>query len=472
VIYRGTNPAVIVPKEPNRPQARFVPSAIGGRRAFAQTRIPYLDIVMVLVVGAVLVLIGQISVPAAIICYIPIYWTWCFYRPALALWIMFAAVAFPYDLSSGLPVNMALAEISLVLAYPVFWLRASIRKPPAVSNPIFIPVWLYFLTCVPSTILNWNEVGKDAIVSMLQMMVYLVLAVHMFSALLDDPRQMLAGLFGLVTASTVLSIMATIDRSGYVLGLHKNAVGTFLSYVVIILSDFWFTAKGKRRRWLGILLTINGVGLLMSASRGAWLGATLGLIAMSLIRREFRMFAAFLCFLIPGVVACWIFMPQDRLDSALAITLESPSTQQRIYTIEYYKEEFLQNPILGSGVGLRKEADSTNIIMSTLGETGALGLLTFLYIQFAFMLAIIRTMRKVSRSDPDFSILTIAAALVLCQFAHGCFDHYWARTQLPVWAMAGAAIAVYSARRRRPRFLAKTGLPTVPVSPIRSIPSR
>src|SRR5271170_5693079 len=128
-----------------------MPSAIGGRRAAALTRIPYMDIAMVLVVGGGLAAIAQISFIWAIVFYIPIYWAWCLYRPALALWIMFAAVAFPYDLSGGLPINMALAEISLVLAYPIFWLRASMRKPPAVSNPITIPVWVYFLTCVPST---------------------------------------------------------------------------------------------------------------------------------------------------------------------------------------------------------------------------------------------------------------------------------------------------------------------------------
>jgi len=82
-------------------------------------------------------------------------------------------------------------------------------------------------------------------------------------------------------------------------------------------------------------------------------------------------------------------------------------------------------------------------------------------------------MHKVSRSDPDFSVLTIGAALVTCLFVHGCFDHYWGRTLLPVWAMAGAAIAVYSARLRRPRYMARTAIPAVPISGLsRSIPPR
>jgi O-Antigen ligase len=474
VIYRGTNPAVIVPKERDRPRQPLAPTAIGGRRAAALTKLPYLDIVMVLLVAAGLAAIGYVSVVGALLFFVPIYWIWCWYRPTLALWIMFAAVAFPYDLSGGgLPINLALAELCLVLAYPLFWLRSVTRKRPAVSNPIAMPVWIYFATCLPSTIMNWSDVGRDAVVSMLQMIVYIVLAVHMFSSLLEDPRQMLAGLYGLISASTFLSLIVAIDRTGYVLGLHKNAVGTFLSYVVIIISDFWFTARGKRKRWLAFLLLFNGLGLIMSTSRGAWLGAVVGLAMMSMIRRQFRLFATILCFLVPAMVICWFALPQEQLDSALNISSDSNSVQQRLYTIAFYEDEFLQSPIFGKGVGLRKEADSTNIIMSTLGETGVLGLAAFMSIQVCFMWAIFRTMRKVSRSDPDFSVLTISAALVICLFVHGCCDHYWGRTQLPVWAMAGAAIAVYSARLRRPRPLVKTALAVIPMSPGgRSLPTR
>jgi hypothetical protein len=155
--------------------------------------------------------------------------------------------------------------------------------------------------------------------------------------------------------------------------------------------------------------------------------------------------------MIPAIVACWFIMPQEQRDYIFNSGGSHGSVQSRIDNNAYFADQFMQSPVIGMGVGLRKEHDSTNIIMSTLAETGVLGLLSFMAVQISFFWVVFLAMRRVPLDDPDFTILVLGAALVLCLFTHGQVDHYWSRTQLPVWGLAGAAIAVAYSRKNLPR---------------------
>ena len=316
-----------------------------------------------------------------------------------------------------------------------------------VANPMAPAIWAYFLVCLLSTLVHWT--GRDAIVSIGQMALYLILAVKFFSCFTTDRRQIFTAMYGLIASTTFVALVIIALRRDAVFGVHKNATGTFLSYTVIMLAELWLlAASGRRpRKWLNILLAINVAGLVMSTSRGAWLGSVMGLTLLMLCRRQFGLFMRAACVMIPAILACWFLMPQSQRDYAMHFGGDARNIESRVDTISFFAHEFIRSPVIGVGVGLRKEHDSTNVIMSTLAETGVLGLIAFLAIQVSFFWAVFRAMRWVQRSDPDFSILVVGAALVLCLFCHGTVDHYWSRTQLPVWGMAGAAIAVAYRRR-------------------------
>ncbi|MGA2233396.1 MAG: O-antigen ligase family protein, partial [Tepidisphaeraceae bacterium] len=361
--------------------------------------------------------------------------------------VMLAEVPFPFNLSGSDIVHTAPAEISLCLAFPIFWLRSFLKNYPRVSNPILIPVAAYFLVCISSSFVHWT--GRDALVSMFQMFLYLVMAVKFFSCFVNDRRQLNAALYGLIAACTFVSSVLLITRSDYVLGVHKNATGTFLSYVFIILCEMWLSrAAGRRGKILiPLLLAFNLAGLVMSASRGAWMGACAGLCVILVSRRQFRLFFKVALVMIPAIAACWVLMPKEQRAYALDFDSASRNVGARIYTIQFYEHEFARNPVLGVGIGLRKETDATNVVMGTLAETGVIGLTAFLAIQFCFFLPVFKATRRIPPTHPDLSYLGLGAALVLCLFTHGLVDHYWSRTQLPVWAMAGAAITVINAQR-------------------------
>jgi hypothetical protein len=400
-----------------------------------------------LAAAAVIGTVALFSQLAAAILYIPFFLAFCWYRPMAAIALMMGEVAFPYEVSGSGVVHTAPAEISLCLAFPVFWMKSMLARHPRISNPLVPAVWAYFVVCMISSLVHWT--GRDAIVSVGQMALYLLLAVKFFSSFVRDRRQIFAGMYGLIAATTFVGLLLLILREDYVLGIHKNATGTFLSYTVLMLSELWLLAasSGRSRKWLNILLVINLAALVMSTSRGAWMGALVGLAILMLARRQYALFGRALLIMIPAIAICWLWVPQEQRDYVFDVSSSAHNVKTRVKTIDFYEQQFTQSPVIGSGVGLRKEEDSTNIIMSTLAETGVLGLIAFLSIHVVLVWTIMRTLKRVPRTHPDFTILILGLALPLCLFTHGLVDHYWSRTQLPVWGMAGAAIGVASLSR-------------------------
>jgi O-antigen ligase/polysaccharide polymerase Wzy-like membrane protein len=409
---------------------------------------PYATIFTLLIATVIIGTVAFFSVPAAAVLYVPFYLVFCWFRPYAALALMWGEVAFPFNVNgmSGLA-NTAPAEISLCLAFPVFWMRSLIEHRRGVFNPVAPVVWIYYIICLMSTLVHWS--GRDAIVSIGQMALYLTVAPKFFSSFISDRRQMFTAMYGLIAATTFVALTLLVLREDDVYGVHKNATGTFLSYTVIILAELWLLAAtaGRRRGWINLLLLINFAGIVMSTSRGAWIGCIAGITVLLLARRQWAIFFRALLVVLPALALCWYYVPESQRDYALNFSEDARNIKSRMDNAQFFYDHFIQSPVIGVGVGLRKERDSTNIIMSTLAETGVLGLISFLAIQITFLWIVFRAMRRVPRGDPDFTILVLGAALVLCLFGHGMVDHYWSRTQLPVWGMGGAAIGVAYARR-------------------------
>ena len=115
--------------------------------------------------------------------------------------------------------------------------------------------------------------------------------------------------------------------------------------------------------------------------------------------------------------------------------------------------QFVQSsPVLGTGVGLRKMYDATNVLMSTLAETGIVGLAAFLSIFIAFIPAAWKKRKLVA---PDKMIfVNMGIALTASSLVHGCVDHYWNRGLLVVWSAVGMSINAMSRAGRPPTQVA------------------
>ena len=103
-----------------------------------------------------------------------------------------------------------------------------LRHPSLVVNPIRIPVWVYLIVCMISV--TANQVFASSFVSMVQMLVYLVIAVFVFSSCITAPEQLLTAYGGFIFTNLIFATAAVVMHAQYILGLHKNALGLEVGY--------------------------------------------------------------------------------------------------------------------------------------------------------------------------------------------------------------------------------------------------
>ncbi|MEA3212765.1 MAG: hypothetical protein QOE70_5822 [Chthoniobacter sp.] len=376
--------------------------------------------------------------------YAVLFWCVVLPRPGVALALVFALAPFQIDLSGGGPVKFSIAEINLLLTLPVLFLRA----PRLVIGPVVLPVLLYFSVCAVSAAMHWRE---TTLVCMVQMALYLLGAVAVFASLPRAAADLKLALHGFIGIGVFLALVMMVMRSNYVFGLHKNGVGASLSCALLVALELWFAAdSGQRRRLLAGALAVISTGLLMSLSRGAWLSALFGVAVLLTMRRQFALFLRAVLVLLPVIAIAWNFLPQESRENATGFDSCRRNISARYESVEIARGYFDADPLLGSGVGLRKEYDATSLVWLTLAETGVLGAGALLLIHVAFLRMVWRAQKIVAREDELFTLLALGAALVVSRLAHGLVDHYWSRGAIMIaWAAAGmATFAFWEVRRR------------------------
>lgn len=371
-------------------------------------------------------------------------------RPDIALMVIFASATVAADVSQGAFAKFSMAEANLVLALPAFYFHCIVRKRIASNGPLAIPVALYFSVCLFSSFNHW--LGQDALISLLQMFIYLVLVVAMFANFAQSEMHLLRCLFAIVICGTGVAIGA-LATNFRLLGENKNGMGDLIASTLQVTVILFLATKDedrKRKLWLIVAMGILTVGLVLSLSRGSWLGILCGLLMIFGLRREFKKLLILILVLAPIIAICWFSLPQDLQEYSTGFGKDRYNINARYESVDLAERYFVKSPIYGTGVGLRKEYDATNIVLMLLAETGVLGLATFLLIHAAFFRMVWTTQKKLRVSDPIHPLLCVGAALVLARLMHGMVDHYWTRGVLmTAWAAAGMTTASYLAVRRR-----------------------
>jgi O-antigen ligase len=281
------------------------------------------------------------------------------------------------------------------------------------------------------------------------MTVYLVGAVLVFASFLRDPLDMHMCLDAAVIVGTGLAICALVTDFGFP-ALHKNAWGGLMATIVVIGMELWFaTPNRSRRRWLMVAVLLMVTVLFLSLSRGSWMGAIIGVSTVLALRRQFKTMMRLLLVIGPLIAVLWFALPKEDKDYALGFGVERANIAARIDTIATCKKLFLQHPVFGVGVSLRKEVDATNVVLVTLAETGVIGLGLFLWMHGMVLRMVWRTQKLLPRVHPLYSLLATGAGMIACQLGHGLVDHYWSRgAVLQAWAGVGMIVAISACVRR------------------------
>lgn len=370
-------------------------------------------------------------------------------QPAVALMLIFASAPFQNDLSGGGGAKFSIAEVNLVLTLAALYARClTLRRLPRVG-PILVPVLLYFSVCLCSSAIHW--VSGEAVISLVQMFLYFVVAVAVFNEFALDPSQYWPSFYALVSVGVFLAL-AGLATDYWFIGLNKNGIAASLACSFLVGTELALTAEtGRRRVVLLLALGIIALGLLFSLSRGAWLGTGSGVIFIFALRRRLPLLARIGAALLPLLALFWFTLPSASREYAIGFNMEDHyNIKLRYDSIMLTEQYFQESPIYGMGVGLRKDYDATNVLLMTLAETGVLGGVGFLLIHAAFFRMIAQARKRIAPTEALYSLLCIGGALVLDKFMHGLVDHYWSRGALMVaWAAAGMATRAYYIARSR-----------------------
>ncbi len=199
----------------------------------------------------------------------------------------------------------------------------------------------------------------------------------------------------------------------------------------------------------GLACGACGLAMLLTYSRGAWVGAFAGVVMIVLLRRP------------------WLLVPMGALGTAavavglgagfverlwLGFTLQDPATKLRLDEYRNALAIIRAHPWFGVGFGdapsIELQAGVSSIYLTIAERAGLVGLLVFLIAVGLIVWRGLRwSWRETGSEDTDLALCytsALVAALVV-----GLVDHYFFNPQFPhmatlFWVLAGAIVAIVS----------------------------
>lgn len=309
-------------------------------------------------------------------------------------------------------------------------------------GPVFFPSLIYLFICAFSWLVHSRE---PAATSVLQMALYLLVAVYAGAWSPWNENDVRQAFHGLIAVAILLGCVAMATRSMYFLGMHKNSLGNAFSSAFLASFVLWDRSGRSRVRMFylaGMLISL--VGVLIVASRGAWLGTLGALMLLFICQRRFAHAARLVAIAVVFVPLLWVLVPAETRTFAMDWSSQAHNFSARLDSIAHAREYFERNIWFGSGVGLRKEYDATNLVMVVLAETGIIGLGAFGFLIFSVFLSFRKSFRITNVLPGNGgALVAVCIALFTTRLLHGLVDHYWGRGLLVIgWTSVGLAWAV------------------------------
>jgi hypothetical protein len=400
--------------------------------------------------SAYLSLIRETPLPALALVYCSLFMFLVWTRPQIALAGIIAVTPFVQDLGGGLPIKFSLAEIHLLLAFIAYVVRGVLTRSIRFLGPLTVPVAIYLVVLIWTSLRSGLE--QEGIKALVQTFVTCGVTVAVFANMVPDAESMVRSFVWLPFFCLPIAVLEIATGSFNVFGMHKNSIGGSLAAGVIILANFWYSEVNfVGKRYLIWLLMLLVGGLLISLSRGAWIGTMIGLSVSGLLWGRITLVFRTLIVAVPVLLVLWLMLPSEKREYATGFQADRWNIMSRMKTQENLQQIITKEPIFGVGIGLRKQVDATNFILVTLAESGVVGLVAII----AVFGTTVSVGVKVCRSDLKQSLVlcgALALGLLTCKVGHGMFDHFWGRGNgTVVWASIGVLLAAEQkvvARRR------------------------
>ncbi|MBR6253293.1 MAG: O-antigen ligase family protein [Clostridia bacterium] len=242
---------------------------------------------------------------------------------------------------------------------------------------------------------------------------------------------------------------------------NPNVMGEYLLLVIPVAMSYFFNSKGFRKKIIALgVIGVMCVSLALTYSRGCYLGLII-CVGIYLLLINLRFILLFLA----GVVAIPFVLPKSIINRFTSIgNTEDTSTSYRISiwkgAIDMFKDYWYRPigqgttafnsvyPLYSlSGVG----AEHThNLFLQVAVETGAVGIIAFLFLIFRFFQCILSAIKNVT--DKINRVYLISFVSGFAGFiVQSMFDNTWYnnRVVLIFWAYIALAVSMTFAHKLR-----------------------
>jgi O-antigen ligase len=367
--------------------------------------------------------------------------------------------------------NVSVTTIALLLLYVLWgiealgWQSLSVRWRPALPT-------LAYVAAVVISVLFAEEVRRSmfeivllghAVLLFCYLLhvvrdgrdVIFVIAWLMVDLVLQGVLTVGAGILGVEAAVGPVEVRSLGERVGGTIG-HPNTLGAFLIMLLPVALAGYTTLPTKGQQLsAGAAFGLGMVALVLTASRGAWVGAVLSLAIFAFVGRRHGWLRGKTVALLAtsGLIVVAVSWPQI---AARLAEYDNAAAQARLPLMTLASQVIGQSPIFGVGINNFAVAmkdyltvDLSNAWISTVhnkyllvwGETGIIGLLAFLWV----LISALRTgFGGRHWSDPMLGSLAVAfASALLAGMVHMSVAIYHSRphTQM-IWLVVGMIAAL------------------------------
>jgi len=248
----------------------------------------------------------------------------------------------------------------------------------------------------------------------------------------------------------------------------SNGLGAYLTLLIpFVISLIFLKEKNLRYRLLiSLIILFMMWSLVVTFSRGAWLGAFLGIIFLPLVfvfHRQQRKYY-FVLGLVLVTAVLYIFFGLILMKSFdLEALLRNQTIQWRLDIWQDSIKMIKDRPFFGHGINtfmqlfqsyrkvfLTNPTYAHNCYIQLAAETGIFGLFSFLWIIGSLFRESFKKMAFFATEDSQSMILTSGLLSGIFAFLiHSFFDTHFYSLQLSVylWFMIGVLVAVYNVQR-------------------------
>jgi putative inorganic carbon (HCO3(-)) transporter len=292
----------------------------------------------------------------------------------------------------------------LFLIAASLWLAAQYRHHGALPGSALRRALLAFVAAAFLSVLGSNHVTAGAL-EWLRILAAVLMFVVLEQMMVDPDR--MRRLLIAVYASTLFPLMFT--ASGFLTGAPRselkgsfsrivgpfnqsNSYGRYLMVMLIFGVAIFPYVERNYRRWLIAILPLSSIFLLLTYTRSAIIGASVGLLVVGLLQSK-----RLLALVIILSVSAMIFIPNLGSRFTEVADESSPSQERETNTLEWRLNQWSAllplartNPVTGIGLAaaqyeIENERQPHNDFIRAFVEAGIIGLVAYLWVVMAVM---------------------------------------------------------------------------------------